>query len=116
MPQPYAEAMDMRPYMSYIHCAKSLREQTGDIITFSQFEQGNLLSETFDDTEISEKSDENPIMTPLISKEEIDAMDSGDDYDDEPMSMEMLEDICDSSKSHPRVNRREGRYKLCDCI
>ena len=114
--QTYSEDMYMRPSMSYIHCATYQREQTGDIITFAHFELGDLLSETFDDTEISEKSDENPIMTPLISKEEIDAMDSGDDYDDEPMSMEMLEDIYDSSKSHPSVNRREARYKLCDHI
>ena len=55
-------------------------------------------------------------MSPLIRKEEIDAMDSCNDYDDEPMSMEMLEDIYDSSKSHPIVNRRKARYKLCDCI
>ena len=67
------------------------------------------MSEAFDDTENGDESDENPIMSPLISKEETDAMDSGDDYDDEPMSMDMLEDICNSSKSHPSVNRREAR-------
>ena len=46
-------------------------------------------------------------MPPLIGKEEMDVMDSGDKSDDEPMPVEMLEDICDSSKSHPNVNRRE---------
>ena len=55
-------------------------------------------------------------MPPLISEEEMDAMSSGDGYDDEPMSMEMLEDIQDSRKSHLSVNRRETRYKICDCI
>ena len=50
-------------------------------------------------------------MPPLIIKEEKDVMDSGDESDDEPMSMEMLEDIRDGIKSHPRLNRREARYK-----
>ena len=42
-------------------------------------------------------------------------MDSGDESDDEPMSMEMLEDICDKIQSHHSVNRREAHYKICDC-
>ena len=46
----------------------------------------------------------------------MDAMDSGDQSDDKPMSKEMLEDIHDCSKSHTRVNRRDTRYKICDCI
>ena len=55
-------------------------------------------------------------MPPLISEKEIYALDSGDDSDDEPMSTEMLEDIHDGSQSHPNVNRRESRYKICDHI
>ena len=39
-------------------------------------------------------------------------MDSGD----EPMSMDMLEDICDGSQSHSIVNRREALYKMRDHI
>ena len=39
-------------------------------------------------------------------------MDSGDESYDEPMSTEMLEDICDGSKSHPSVNRIEACYKI----
>ena len=45
-------------------------------------------------------------MPPLIIKEEMDAMDSGNESDDDPMSMEILEDISDVSQSHPNVNRR----------
>ena len=45
-------------------------------------------------------------MPPIISEEEIDVMDSGDDFYDEPMYEEMLENICDGSKSHLSVNRR----------
>ena len=42
--QPCAEATDMLPYVSYTPCATSPKEKTGDIITFAQFEEGNLLS------------------------------------------------------------------------
>ena len=33
--QPYSEAMDMRPSVTYTPCATSSRKQTGDIITFT---------------------------------------------------------------------------------
>ena len=46
----------------------------------------------------------------------MDKMDSGDESDKYPMSTEMLEDIRDVSQSHPNVNRRESRYKICDLI
>ena len=46
----------------------------------------------------------------------MDTMYSGDESDDDPMSTEMLEDICDGRQSHPDVNRREARYKVRDCI
>ena len=42
----YAEAMAMRPAVTYTPYATSFKEQTGDVITFAQFEEGNLLSET----------------------------------------------------------------------
>ena len=50
-------------------------------------------------------------MPPLISEEEMNAMDSGDKSKYEPMSTEMLEEFCDGSKYHPRINRREALYK-----
>ena len=40
---PYSEALAMRPTVSYILYATSSHEQTGNIITFEQFEEGNLL-------------------------------------------------------------------------
>ena len=43
-------------------------------------------------------------------------MDYGDESDHYPISMEMLEDICDVSQSHPYFNRREVRYKIRDSI
>ena len=50
MSQPYSEAIAMRLSVTYTPCATFLREQTGGIIMFTQFEEGNLSSETFDDT------------------------------------------------------------------
>ena len=77
---------------------------------FTQFEEGNLLSETRKVAEIddksSDKSDNNSIMSPLISREDMDATDSDDDSDDEPMSRNMLEDIRDRSQSHTNITRR----------
>ena len=101
-------------------CDTSSKEQTGDIITFTQFKEGNSLSETLNDAKNSNKSNEesdvNSIILPLLSKEEIDAMDSGDESDDESVSTQMLEDIHDSGQSHPGVNSRDARYKIRDCI
>ena len=40
--QPYSEAMVMRPAVTYTPYATSSREQTGNIITFTQFEEGDV--------------------------------------------------------------------------
>ena len=42
-------------------------------------------------------------------------MGSGDESDGDPMSTDMLEDIRDSSQSHPIVNRIETCYKIHNC-
>ena len=49
--RPYLEAMAMRPAVTYTLYATSLKEQTGDLITFTQFEEGNLLTETRNNAE-----------------------------------------------------------------
>ena len=66
--------------------------------------------------ESGNKSDENSTMSPLISEEDMDAMDSGDDSDDEHMCMEMSEYIRDSIKYHLSANGREALYKIHDRI
>ena len=91
--------------VSYISCAKSSKEKTGNIIKFMQFEEGDLLSETCDDAECGDKYNDDSIIPPLISVEEKNTLDSGDELDDEPMSTEVLKDICDSSQSHQNINR-----------
>ena len=43
-------------------------------------------------------------------------MDSGDESDHYLISTKMLEDICDGNQTHPKFNRREASYKICDRI
>ena len=95
--QPYSEAMDMRLSVTYTPCAAYLREQTGHLMTFTQFEEGGLLSETRNDAESGDKSDNNSTKSPLLSKEEMDVMNFVVESDHDLISTEMLEDICDGS-------------------
>ena len=55
--RPYAEAMAMHPAVTYTLYANSSKEQTGNVITFAQFEEGNLINETRNNTESGDKSD-----------------------------------------------------------
>ena len=52
----------MCPAVTYTPYATSSKEQTGDVITFTQFEEGNLISETCKDTEIDDESGSESIM------------------------------------------------------
>ena len=49
--QTCSEAMSMRPEVTYTPCATSSRKQTGYIIMFIQFEEGNILTKTCNDAE-----------------------------------------------------------------
>ena len=49
-------------------------------------------------------------------KQDMDAMNYGDESDHDLISTEMLEDIRDGSQTRPNVNIREARYKIRDCI
>ena len=60
--------MAVWPSVTYTLCATYLREQTGEIIMFTHFEEGHLLSETRNDVESGDESNENSIMPPLLSK------------------------------------------------
>ena len=60
--------MAMRLVVPYTPCYTYLKEQTGNIITFAQFEEGDLLSETLDDAGSGDEYDEYSIMRPLLSK------------------------------------------------
>ena len=73
MSQPYSEVMDVCPSVTYTPYATSSKEKTVDIITFAQFEGGDLLYETREDAEIndesSDESDYDSIVPPLLSLE-----------------------------------------------
>ena len=42
----------------------------------------------------------------MMSEQDMDAINSGDESDHDLMSTDMLEDIRDGSQTHPYVNRR----------
>ena len=85
--QPYSEAMIMRLAVMYTPYGTSSREQTGDIITFTQFEEGNILAKTCNNAESSDKCDNKSI---IMSEQDMDAINSGDESDHDLKSTEML--------------------------
>ena len=60
--RPYSEAMTMRPAVTYTRYVTSSKEQTGNVVTFAQFEEGKILTETRNDTESGDKSDSKSLM------------------------------------------------------
>ena len=59
---PYSEAMVLRPAVTYTPYVTSSKEQTGNVITFAQFEEGNILTETHNNAESGDESDNKSIM------------------------------------------------------
>ena len=53
----------MRTDMTYTPCSTSSREQNGDIITFKQFEEENILTKTRND---AESNNDDSIIPPLL--------------------------------------------------
>ena len=82
--------MAMRMSVTFIPFVTYPKEQTDNVITFTQFEEGSLLSETCEDAESGDESNDNSITPPILILEESNALDSGDEYEDAPMSTEML--------------------------
>ena len=66
----------MRPAVTYTPYETSSKEQTGDVITFAQFEEENILTETRNDSESGDKYGNESIM---MSEQDMDAINSGDD-------------------------------------
>ena len=79
----------------------------------AQFEEGNISTKTHNNVE---SDDDDSIMSPLLSEEDMDAMDSDDESDHYLISTEILEDIRDGCQTHPNVNQSESCYKIRDCI
>ena len=78
--------------VTYTPYATSSKEQTGNVITFAQFEERNIWTKTRNDTEIGEEYDNESIM---MSKKDKDAINSDDKSDNDLIYTEMLEDIRD---------------------
>ena len=111
--QPYSEEMAMRPTVTYTPYTTSSKEQTGDVIKFAQFEEGNLLTETCNDTESGDKYDSESIM---MSKQDMEKIDEKEKFDDNHISTETLHDICDRNQTHPSIDKREARHTIHDSI
>ena len=75
----------------------------------AQFEEGDLLYETRDNTE---SNDYDSIMPLLLSEEDMYDMDYGDESYHDLVSTEMLENIRDGSQSYPNVNQKGAHYKI----
>ena len=105
--------MAMRPTVTYTPYATSSKEQIGDVITFTHFEEGNLLTETRNDTESSDEYDSKSIM---MSEQDMKNIDEKENFDDDLISTETLHDICDGNQTHPDIDRREARLAIRDRI
>ena len=101
--RPYAEAMVMRPAVTYTPYATSSKEQTGDVITFAQFEEVNLLSETRNDTKSGDESNSESIMA---SEKDMENLDETEKFDDNLISTDTLHDIRDGNQTHLKINKR----------
>ena len=113
MSRPYSEAMAMRPAVTYTPYATSSKEQTGDVITFTQFEERDSLIETCNDTESGDESDSKSIM---IREKDMENIDSNEKFDDDHIITETLHDIRDGNQTHPNIDKREARLKIRDHI
>ena len=105
--------MAMRPTVTYTPYATSSKEQTGNVIMFAQFEEGNLLTETRNDAESGYESDSKSIM---MSEQDTENLDEKENLDDDLISTETLHAIRDGNQTHPSIDKREARLKIRDRI
>ena len=111
--RPYSEAMAMRPEVTFTPYATSSKEQTVDVITFAQFDEGNILTETLNDSESDDESDNESLM---MNEQDMENIDSNEKSDHDLIPTETLEDISDGSQTHLTVNKREACCKIRDRI
>ena len=73
--------------MTYTPYATSPKEQTDDAITFAKFEEENILTETCNGAESGNESDNESLM---MSKQDMENLDSNEKSDHDLISTEML--------------------------
>ena len=108
----YAEAMAMRPAVTDTPYATSSKKQTGNVIAFAQFEEGDLLSETRNNTESGDESNSESVM---MSEKGMENLDQTEKFHDNLISTETLHDIRDGNQTHPKIDKREARLTIRDC-
>ena len=101
----------MCPAVTYTPYATSSKEKTGDVITFTQFEEGNSLNETRNDTESDDGPDSESMM---MSDRDMENLGETEKFDEGLISTELLQDIRDRNQNHPKVNKREARMAIRD--
>ena len=84
--------------------ATSSHEQNGNIITFAQFEEGDLL----ENKHIAEE--DKSIL------DSIDGLSTDNDSEEGSISTDALGDIWDGSQIHPKINTRYDKFKIRDLI
>ena len=77
----------MRPEVMYTPYVKSSKEKTGVVITFTQFEEGEILTETRNNTESGHESDSESLM---MNEQDMDNLDSIEKSDHNLKSTETL--------------------------
>ena len=105
--------MAMCPTVTYTPYDTSSEEKTGDVITFAQFEEGNLITETRNDTESGDESNSKSIM---MSEKDMENLDGKEHFDDDLIITETLHGIRDGNQTHPSIDKREARLKKHDRI
>ena len=88
--QPSSDNVAMRSAVLYVPYATYSKEKTCYIITFTQFEEGGLLSETLNNMESGNEYYDNSTLSPLISEEEMGLMSLVNKSDAGPMSTDIL--------------------------
>ena len=58
--------MAMCPAVTYTPYATYSKEQTGYVITFAQFEEGNILTKTCNNTESGDESDSESLVGAVV--------------------------------------------------
>ena len=94
----------MRSVVSYIPYATASHEQTGDILTFANFEENNSV-------ENKRNLEEDESIFSLVVELSI-----YNDSDDGYISTNALEDIHNGSQINPDIDARSAILKICDYI
>ena len=81
--RPYSEAMAMRLAVTYNSYVTYSKEKTGNVITFAQFEEGDLFTKTCSDAESCDKSDSESLM---MNEQDMENPDSNENPNDDNIS------------------------------